>query len=160
MSRNTEPIKSVTLTTDGACIGNPGPGGWACLLRYDKHSRELYGSVAHTTNNRMELMAVLQGLSALKEPCEVTIVTDSEYVHKGITEWMDRWKQKGWQTTDKKKPVKNQDLWKALDEALVRHHGSWQWVKGHGSHADNIRVDKLANDAARLQIDSTVGAKV
>ena len=160
MSRTTKPIKSVTLTTDGACIGNPGPGGWACLLHYDKHSRELYGSVAHTTNNRMELMAVLQGLSTLKEPCEVTIVTDSEYVQKGITEWMDRWRQKGWKTTEKK-PVKNQDLWKELDEALARHHVSWQWVKGHGSHADNIRVDKLAYDAARHQTTkTTVHAKV
>ena len=107
----------------------------------------------------MELTAVLQGLSALKEPCEVTIVTDSEYVHKGITEWMDGWKQKGWRTTDKKKPVKNQDLWKALDEALAPHVVSWQWVKGHGSHADNIRVDKLANVAARRQTDTTVGAQ-
>ena len=147
-------MKSVALTTDGACIGNPGPGGWACVLLYDKHSRELYGSVAHSTSNRMELMAVIQGLSALKEPCEVTIVTDSEYVHKGITEWMARWKQKGWQTTDKK-PVKNQDLWRELDEALARHHVSWQWVKGHGTHVDNIRVDKLANDAARLQTTNT-----
>ena len=150
-------LKSVTLITDGACIGNPGPGGWACLLRHPQRTRELYGSAAHTTNNRMELTAVLQGLSALKEPCEVTIVTDSEYVHKGITEWMDRWKQRGWQTADKKKPVKNQDLWKALDEALAPHHISWQWVKGHGSHADNIRADKLANAAARQQI--TAGHK-
>ena len=151
-------MKSVTLITDGACIGNPGPRGWACLLRHGKHTRELHGSAAHTTNNRMELTAVLQGLSALKEPCEVTIVTDSEYVHKGITEWMDGWKRKGWQTADKKKPVKNQDLWKALDEALAPHLVSWQWVKGHGSHADNIRVDELANGAARRQTDTTVGA--
>ena len=149
-------MKSVTLITDGSCIGNPGPGGWACLLRlhqddqHDHHTRELSGSVARTTNNRMELMAVIQGLSALKEPCDVRIVTDSEYVHKGITEWMEKWKRKGWQTADKK-PVKNQDLWKALDESLAPHHVSWKWVKGHATHEDNIRVDKLANDAARLQ---------
>jgi ribonuclease HI len=145
-----EKLKAVTLITDGACIGNPGPGGWACLLRHGKRSRELYGSEAHTTNNRMELTAVIQGLSALKEPCNVTIVTDSEYVQKGIMDWMPRWKLRGWQTTDRQ-PVKNQDLWKALDAALARHHVSWQWVKGHGVHADNIRVDKLANAAARGQ---------
>jgi ribonuclease HI len=146
-------MKSVTLITDGSCIGNPGPGGWACLLRLDDgdhRTRELSGSVAQTTNNRMELMAVIQGLSALKEPCEVKIVTDSVYVHKGITEWMPNWKRKGWQTSDKKS-VKNQDLWKALDESLARHRISWKWVKGHATHADNIRVDKLANEAARLQ---------
>ena len=143
-------MKSVTLITDGACIGNPGPGGWACLLRHGKHTRELHGSAPHTTNNRMELTAVLEGLSALEEPCEVTIVTDSEYVHKGITAWMDGWKRKGWRTAGKQ-AVKNQDLWKALDEALAPHVVSWEWVKGHGSHADNIRVDKLANGAARNQ---------
>jgi len=143
-------MKSITLITDGSCIGNPGPGGWACLLRHDQHTRELYGSVAETTNNRMELLAVIQGLSALRESCEVKIVTDSEYVHKGITEWMANWKRKGWQTADKK-PVKNQDLWKALDESLARHRISWKWVKGHAAHADNIRVDKLANEAARWQ---------
>ena len=153
-------MKSVTLITDGACIGNPGPGGWACLLRHGKQSRELHGSVAHTTNNRMELTAVIEGLSALKEPGAVTIVTDSEYVHKGITEWMDRWKQKGWRTTDKK-PVKNQDLWQALDEALAPHRVSWKWVKGHGTDGDNIRVDKLANEAARLRpSNATVGTAV
>jgi ribonuclease HI len=151
-------MKSVTLITDGACIGNPGPGGWACLLRHGKNARELHGSAAHTTNNRMELTAVIEGLSALKETCEVTIVTDSEYVHKGITAWMDEWKRKGWRTADKK-PVKNQDLWKALDEALAPHVVSWQWVKGHGSHADNLRVDRLANGAARRQTETTVGAQ-
>jgi len=146
-------LKSVTLITDGACIGNPGPGGWAALLRHGHRARELYGSEAHTTNNRMELTAVIQGLAALKEPCDVTIVTDSEYVRNGIMDWMPRWKLKGWQTADKQ-PVKNQDLWKALDEALARHRVSWQWVKGHGVHADNIRVDKLANSAARGQTTS------
>ena len=152
-------MKSITLITDGSCIGNPGPGGWACLLRHGTHTRELFGSAAHTTNNRMELTAVIQGLSALREPCEIKIVTDSEYVHKGITEWMEKWKRKGWQTSDKK-PVKNQDLWQELEESLARHRISWQWVKGHATHADNIRVDKLANDAARLQANgSPAGTK-
>ena len=144
-------MKQVTLITDGACLGNPGPGGWACLLRWGRHYRELYGSDLHTTNNRMELTAVLEGLSALKEPCRVTIVTDSEYVHKGITEWMDTWKRKGWRNADKK-AVKNQDLWQALDQALARHQVAWQWVKGHAAHPDNLRADKLAYEAARLQI--------
>ena len=150
-------MKSVTLITDGSCIGNPGPGGWACLLRHGKHTRELVGSAPQTTNNRMELMAVIQGLSALREPCEVKIVTDSEYVHKGITQWLANWKRKGWQTADKK-PVKNQDLWKALDEALARHQIAWQWVKGHATHEDNNRVDQLANDAARSQTNSSMNA--
>jgi ribonuclease HI len=123
------------------------------LLRYNGHERELYGSEPHTTNNRMELTAVIQGLNTLKQPCDVKIVTDSEYVQKGITEWMPRWKVKGWQTADRQ-PVKNQDLWKALDGALSSHRVSWQWVKGHASHADNIRVDKLASSAARGQTAS------
>ena len=151
-------LEAVTLITDGACIGNPGPGGWAVLMRHGEQVSELYGSEPHTTNNRMELTAVIQGLAALKEPRKVTIVTDSEYVQKGITHWMARWKRTGWQTAERQ-PVKNQDLWKALDAALARHRASWQWVKGHGVHADNIRVDKLANSAARLQInDTAVGA--
>ena len=144
--------KTVTLITDGACIGNPGPGGWACLLRFGNHHRELYGCDKETTNNRMELRAVIQGLSALKEPCQVTVITDSQYVRKGITEWIDGWKRKGWKTATKN-PVKNQDLWKALDGAAARHHQvSWEWVKGHASHADNITVDKLANEAACRQL--------
>ena len=146
-------MKSVTLVTDGACLGNPGPGGWACLLRWRRHSREIYGSEPHTTNNRMELTAVIEGLAILKEPCEVTIVTDSEYVQKGITAWMDTWKRNGWRNANKK-PVKNQDLWQALDEALSSHKVSWQWVKGHARHAGNLRADTLANQAARKQISS------
>ncbi len=141
-------MKSVTLITDGACLGNPGPGGWACLLRSERHSREICGSTPQTTNNRMELTAVIEGLAALKEPCEVTIVTDSEYVQKGITEWMATWKRNGWRNANKK-PVKNQDLWQALDDALSRHKVTWQWVKGHARHAGNLRADKLANEAAR-----------
>lgn len=143
-------MQAVTLITDGSCIGNPGPGGWACLLRQGSHTRELSGSAPDTTNNRMELTAVIQGLSAIEEACPVRIVTDSEYVHKGITEWMEKWRRKGWRTAANK-PVKNQDLWKALDEALARRRVSWQWVKGHATHADNIHVDRLANHAARLE---------
>ena len=146
-------MKQVSLITDGACLGNPGPGGWACLLRYGGHYRELYGSLPHTTNNRMELAAVIEGVKALKETCEVTIVTDSEYVHRGVTEWMPGWKLKNWRTADKKQ-VKNQDLWQELDQALARHKVRWQWVKGHAGHPDNIRADQLATEAARLQTSS------
>ena len=146
-------MKEVALITDGACLGNPGPGGWACLLRSGRHYRELYGCELQTTNNRMELAAVIEGLNALKEPCRVTIVTDSVYVHKGITEWIDNWKRNGWRSADKK-PVKNQDLWQALDQALGPHEVTWQWVKGHAEHADNIRADKLAYEAARTQVKS------
>lgn len=144
-------MKEVILVTDGACLGNPGPGGWACLLRYGRHYRELYGCAVHTTNNRMELTAVVEGLTALKEACRVTIVTDSEYVHKGVTEWMDTWKRKGWLNSERK-PVKNKDLWEKLDQAVSRHQVRWQWVKGHAEHADNLRADTLANRAAREQI--------
>lgn len=146
-------MKQVSLITDGACLGNPGPGGWACLLRYGTHYREIYGSEPHTTNNRMELTAAIAGLTVLKERCDVTIVTDSEYVKRGITEWLERWKRNQWRTTDKA-PVKNRELWMALDEALARHQVRWEWVKGHADHADNIRADRLASQAARLQISS------
>ncbi len=147
-------MKQITLISDGACLGNPGPGGWACVMRYGRHYRELRGSALHTTNNRMELTAVIEGLKALKEPCEVTIVTDSEYVQKGVTEWMPEWKRKNW-TTSQKTPVKNQDLWRTLDDTLARHQVRWQWVKGHADHRDNQRADTLANEAARLQISGS-----
>jgi len=146
-------MKHVTLITDGACLGNPGPGGWASLLRYGRHCRELYGSESRTTNNRMELAAVISGLNALKEPCEVTVVTDSQYVRRGVTEWMPRWKLNRWKTATKS-PVKNQDLWRALDEALCRHRVHWQWVKAHAGHRDNLRADQLASQAAHLQAAS------
>ena len=146
-------MKEVTLITDGACLGNPGPGGWACLLRSSPHYREIYGSHLHTTNNRMELTAVLEGLSALKQPCRLTIVTDSEYVRQGITEWIREWKKNGWRNANKK-PVKNQDLWQALDKELAGHEVKWQWVKGHAGHSDNDRADHLAGEAARLQIST------
>ena len=147
-------MKKVYLITDGACLGNPGRGGWACILRYDRHKKELWGSEPHTTNNRMELMAAIEGLSALKEGCEVEVVTDSEYLKNGITSWIQGWKRKGWRTVSKK-PVVNQDLWKALDEQVQRHKATWSWTKGHASHADNNRCDELASRAAREQVRGT-----
>ncbi|HZT38090.1 MAG TPA: ribonuclease HI [Bryobacteraceae bacterium] len=146
-------MKKVQLITDGACLGNPGPGGWACILRYGRHKKELYGSEPHTTNNRMELTAAVKGLAALKEPCEVEIVTDSEYLKNGITAWILNWKRNGWMTRSKK-PVLNRDLWQALDELTARHKTRWSWTKGHASHADNNRCDELASRAAREQIHS------
>ena len=143
-------MKKVYLTTDGACLGNPGRGGWACILRYDGHKKELWGSEPHTTNNRMELMAAIEGLSALKEGCEVEVITDSEYLKNGITSWIQGWKRKGWLTASKK-PVVNQDLWKALDRQVERHKTTWSWTKGHASHADNNRCDELASRAAHRQ---------
>ena len=140
-------MKSVALITDGSCLGNPGPGGWAALLRYGGHARELSGAALDTTNNRMEMTAVLEGLSALREPCRVTIEIDSEYVKKGITEWLAGWKRRGWKTASKQ-PVTNQDLWRRLDEAVARHDVKWRWVKGHAGHADNNRCDELAREAA------------
>lgn len=146
-------MKKVQLITDGACLGNPGPGGWACILRYGARKKELYGSEPHTTNNRMELTAAVKGLAALKEPCEVEIVTDSEYLKNGITAWILNWKRNEWKTKTKK-PVVNQDLWKALDELNAKHKTHWSWTKGHASHADNNRCDELASRAAREQIHS------
>ena len=143
-------MKQVRLITDGACLGNPGPGGWAALLRYQHHKRELWGSNPHTTNNRMELTAAIEGLGALKENCEVEVVTDSEYLKNGITKWIHGWKRKGWRTAAKK-PVVNQDLWQALDEQVTRHKTTWTWTKGHASHEDNNRCDELATRAAREQ---------
>ena len=140
-------MKSVTLITDGSCLGNPGPGGWAAILRHGGTKRELSGAQPETTNNRMEMTAVLEGLSALNERCQVTIEIDSEYVKKGITEWIAGWKRRGWKTAAKQ-PVKNQDLWRKLDEAVTRHEIEWRWVKGHSDHADNNRCDELAREAA------------
>jgi ribonuclease HI len=143
-------LKKVLLITDGACKGNPGPGGWACILRFGEIKKEMYGSEPHTTNNRMELTAAIQGLLAIKEPCEVKIVTDSNYVKDGITKWILNWKRKGWMTSDKK-PVSNQDLWQELDELTQGHKTEWSWTKGHASHADNNRCDELATMAAEKQ---------
>jgi len=146
-------MKKVELITDGACIGNPGPGGWACVLRFGQHTKEMFGCEAQTTNNRMELTAAIKGLAALNEACEVTITTDSEYVKNGITQWIHGWKRKGWVKADKS-PVLNRDLWIALDEQVTRHTTKWQWTKGHADHADNNRCDELATRAARDQSSS------
>ena len=146
-------MKKVQLITDGACIGNPGPGGWACILRYGDKKKELFGSERQTTNNRMELTAAVEGLTALREPCEVEIVTDSQYVKNGITKWVANWKRNGWRTSDKK-AVLNQDLWEELDRQNARHHAVWSWTKGHADHADNNRCDELATTAARQQTNS------
>ena len=140
-------MKKVKLITDGACKGNPGPGGWAAILRYNEHKRELFGCSPHTTNNRMELTAAIEGLKTLKEPCEVEIVTDSEYLKNGITTWIHNWKRRNWMTTDRK-PVVNRDLWTELEEEVERHKVTWVWTKGHASHADNNRADDLATRAA------------
>ena len=146
-------MKKVQVITDGACLGNPGPGGWACILRYNQHKKEIFGSEPRTTNNRMELTAAIRGLAALKEGCEVEVVTDSEYLKNGITQWIHGWKRKGWMTAAKK-PVVNQDLWKELEEHAGRHRTTWTWTKGHASHADNNRCDELATAAAREQKSS------
>jgi ribonuclease HI len=147
-------VKKVHLITDGACLGNPGPGGWACILRYSAHKKELWGSEAQTTNNRMELRAAIEGLRALNQDCDVEVVTDSEYLKNGITTWIHSWKRKGWMTAAKK-PVVNQDLWKQLDEQVTRHKTTWSWTKGHASHQDNNRCDELASEAARQQSSGT-----
>ena len=149
-------MKQVHLITDGACLGNPGPGGWAAILRFNQHKKEIWGSEPHTTNNRMELRAAIEGLRMLKESCQVEAVTDSEYVKNGITRWIHGWKQKGWLTAGKK-PVINQDLWKALDEQAARHRMTWVWTKGHANHTDNNRCDELASQAAREQSSSAQG---
>ncbi len=138
----------VELFTDGACLGNPGPGGWGALLRRGAHERELSGGEALTTNNRMELMAAIAGLEALKRPCIVALTTDSQYVKRGVEEWMARWQANGWRTSDRQ-PVKNRDLWERLDAALAAHQVRWHWVKGHAGHAENERVDALAREAAQ-----------
>jgi ribonuclease HI len=143
-------VKKVQLITDGACLGNPGPGGWAALLRHEARTREIFGCEPLTTNNRMELTAAIQGLRAIKESCEVEVVTDSEYVKNGITQWIHAWKRNQWKRSDKK-PVLNVDLWQELDEAVARHKTTWVWTKGHASHPDNNRADELANLAAREQ---------
>ncbi|BAN69244.1 ribonuclease HI [endosymbiont of unidentified scaly snail isolate Monju] len=136
--------KPVELFTDGACRGNPGPGGWGALLRYGDVEKELWGGEPETTNNRMELMAVIRGLEALRRPSRVIVTTDSQYVKNGITQWIHNWKRNGWKTSAKK-PVKNADLWQRLEEAAGRHDIEWQWVRGHTGHAENERADALAN---------------
>jgi len=149
-------MKAVTITTDGACIGNPGPGGWACVLRFGPRVGEMFGCDPHTTNNRMELTAVIQALAALKEACAITLNTDSEYVQKGITQWLRGWKAHDWtrKAGSRRVPIANRELWQQLDELIAEHEIAWKWVRGHAAHADNIRCDTLANTAARQQLSS------
>ena len=144
-------MKNVEIFTDGACKGNPGPGGWGAILRKGKHEKELSGGERDTTNNRMEMRAVIEGLNALIEPCKVDLYTDSRYVIDGITKWVHGWKKRGWVNASKK-PVRNEDLWHALIEAEQRHQVSWHWVRGHDGHIENERADKLASDAAEQQM--------
>ena len=149
--------KTVEVFTDGACLGNPGPGGWGALLRFGAIEKELSGGERDTTNNRMELMAAIAGIEALRRACDVIVTTDSEYVRRGVEEWMPKWKRNGWLTSDKK-PVKNRDLWERLDAALVSHSVRWKWVKGHAGHVENERVDVLARDAALRMRESAEAA--
>jgi ribonuclease HI len=137
-------VKPVVIYTDGACRGNPGPGGWGAVLRYNGHERQLHGGEVPTTNNRMELMAAIQALETLREPCAIELYTDSNYVRQGLTEWLPQWRRRGWKTADKK-PVKNQDLWQRLDLAAARHRIGWHWVKGHSGDPGNELADLLAN---------------
>jgi ribonuclease HI len=150
--------KKVDIFSDGACSGNPGPGGWGTILRYKTVEKELSGYEAETTNNRMELTAVVEGLRALKQSCLVTIYTDSRYLKDGITDWIKKWKRNGWMTSQKE-PVKNKDLWVALDEAAQRHEIEWKWIKGHAGHPENERCDQLARDAIRRRAGGAVAVK-
>ena len=136
----------VVVHTDGACRGNPGPGGWGAILASNGHEKELYGAERDTTNNRMELMAAIRAIEALKRPCDVTLTTDSEYLKKGTTQWLEQWKRRGWKTADKK-PVKNIDLWQRLEQAIDSHQLHWKWIRGHSGHPENERADQLANRA-------------
>lgn len=141
------------IFTDGACRGNPGPGGWGVLLRHSGHEKTLYGAEAETTNNRMELMAAIMALESLTRPCKVRLTTDSQYVMKGINEWLANWKRRGWKTAAKK-PVKNVDLWQRLDQATAEHDIEWAWVKGHSGHPENEQADALANQAIDEMLDN------
>jgi ribonuclease HI len=147
-------MKHVFIYTDGACRGNPGPGGWGVLLRYSGHEKVLSGAETHTTNNRMELMAAIQALAGLKEACKIDLYTDSQYVQKGITEWLAGWKKRGWKKADKKL-VKNADLWQNLDAEVSRHKVTWHWVKGHSGHPENERADMIANVAIDELLNKT-----
>ncbi len=147
----------VTVYTDGACSGNPGPGGWGAILGFGDHEKELKGGEPHTTNNRMELMAAIAALEALKRPCAVDLYTDSQYLRDGIMQWIKKWKANGWRTADKK-PVKNVDLWQRLEGALKRHTVRWHWVRGHAGHPMNERADQLARDAIVAVRSGAIGA--
>ncbi len=146
----------VEIYTDGACSGNPGPGGWGAILRFRGIEKELFGGEAQTTNNRMEMTAVIQALETLKRPCRVHLFTDSQYVMKGMTEWMSGWKARGWKSADKK-PVKIEDLWRVLDAAIQRHDVHWTWLKGHAGHPENERADALARQGVKSVTEPTAG---
>lgn len=154
MSSGLASADPVQIWTDGACLGNPGAGGWGALLRWNGSERELSGGEGMTTNNRMELEAAIQALDALKRPCRVVLTTDSQYLRQGITSWLGNWKRNGWKTASRK-PVKNADLWERLDRSAARHQVQWDWVKGHSGHPENERADALASAAARLAATRT-----
>ena len=147
-------MSQVEIYTDGACRGNPGPGGWGALLRANGKERELCGGELHTTNNRMELTAAIEALTALSRPCEVALYTDSEYLRRGISEWLEGWKRAGWRTAARK-PVKNEDLWRRLDAITAKHRVEWHWVRGHAGHPENERADALANQG----LEATLGGR-
>jgi ribonuclease HI len=149
-------MKQETIYTDGACKGNPGPGGWGAILTYDEHEKEISGGEAETTNNRMEMMSALEALRSLKTPCKVTLFTDSTYLLKGITEWLPAWKARGWRTADKK-PVKNADIWQMLEVEAQRHQVTWRWVKGHNGDVMNERADRLASAAVPSPLKAARG---
>jgi len=149
-------VKQIVIHTDGACRGNPGPGGWGALLEYNGSSKSLKGGEALTTNNRMELMAAISALEALREPCQIKLYTDSVYVRSGLLEWLPGWKKRGWKTADKK-PVKNQDLWQRLDAAAARHQVEWHWIKGHAGHPGNEAADRLANEGINEMLAGIAG---
>jgi len=151
--------QTVQVFTDGACLGNPGPGGWGALLRWRSHEKELSGGEALTTNNRMELTAAIEALSALTRPAVVSLHTDSLYLRDGITKWLPRWKHNGWRTAGRQ-PVKNADLWQRLEDALMRHQVQWNWVRGHAGHAENERADRLAREAARAARAATAAGAI
>ncbi|AWK40868.1 ribonuclease HI [Photorhabdus laumondii subsp. laumondii] len=148
--------KQVEIFTDGSCLGNPGPGGYGVLLRYQQHEKTLSEGFYHTTNNRMELMAAIIGLETLTRPCKIVLTTDSQYVRQGITQWIHNWKKRGWRKADKS-PVSNVDLWQRLDQAISRHNIDWQWVKGHAGHDENERCDELARAAANSPTETDTG---
>lgn len=149
-------LKQVEIFTDGSCLGNPGPGGYGVVIYYKEHQKELSGGFSLTTNNRMELLAAIVGLSNLKEPCSVILTTDSQYVRQGITQWIHNWKKRGWKTADKK-PVKNADLWRLLEEQTQQHTIDWRWVKGHSGHPENERCDVLARHGAENPTSADIG---
>jgi ribonuclease HI len=155
MSAKDASPKIVEIFTDGACSGNPGPGGWGAILRYGKTEKEMNGGEPQTTNNRMELMAAIKAIEAVKRPCEIHLHTDSEYLRQGITTWIHSWKARGWRTADKK-PVKNVDLWQRLEAAIETHDVHWHWVKGHSGHKENDRADELARLAIRQMKDASI----